>query len=90
MNSNDFGKIFLRFWRSDNKKIALFRDITVALLAVLVVLLFLWTYTGQWFTAPIVAIESGSMEHTNSPFGRLGPIDAGDMVLVQKVYNRKP
>ena len=88
MNSKDFGKIFLRFWRSDNKKIALFRDIAVALLAVLVVLLLLWTYTGQWFTAPIVAIESGSMEHTNSPFGRLGPIDAGDMVLVQKVYNR--
>ena len=88
MNSKDFGKIFLRFWQSDNKKIALFRDIAVALLAVLVVLLLLWTYTGQWFTAPIVAIESGSMEHTNSPFGRLGPIDAGDMVLVQKVYNR--
>ena len=94
MNSKDFGKMFLRFWRSDNKNTALIRDIAVALLAVLVVLLLLWTYTGQWFTAPIVAIESGSMEHTppvfstNPPFGRLGTIDAGDMVLVQKVYTR--
>ena len=94
MNIKDFGKMFLRFWRSDNKKTALIRDIAVALLAVLVVLLLLWTYTGQWFTAPIVAIESGSMEHTppvfstNPPFGRLGTIDAGDMVLVQKVYTR--
>jgi len=88
MNIKDFGKMFLRFWRSDNKNTALIRDIAVALLAVLVVLLLLWTYTGQWFTAPIVAIESGSMEHTNPPFGRLGTIDAGDMVLVQKVYMR--
>ena len=94
MNIIDFRKIFLRFWKSDNKNISLIRDIVVALLAVLVVLLLLWTYTGQWFTAPIVAIESGSMEHTpptfstNPPFGRLGTIDAGDMVLVQKVYTR--
>jgi signal peptidase len=88
MNVKDFKKMFLQFWRSDNGKIALIRDIAVALLAVLIVLLLLWTYTGQWFAAPMVAIESGSMEHPNSPFGRLGTIDAGDMVLVQKVYSR--
>ena len=76
----------LRFWRSDNEKISILRDILIALMAVLIVLLILWTYTGQWFAAPMVAIESGSMEHSNSPFGRLGTIDAGDMVLVQKVY----
>ncbi len=35
----------------------------------------------------MVAIESGSMEHPNNPpFGRVGTIDAGDMVLVQRVY----
>ena len=79
-------KMFLQFWKSDNTKIAFIRDIVVALLAVLIVLLLLWTYTGQWFDAPMVAIESGSMEHPNSPFGRLGTIDAGDMVLVQRVY----
>lgn len=80
---------FLRFWKSDNSTIALIRDILVALLAVLVVLLILWTYTGQWFGAPMVAIESGSMEHPeNAPFGRLGTIDAGDMVLVQDIQTR--
>lgn len=36
----------------------------------------------------MVAIESGSMEHNNAPFGRLGTIDAGDMVLVVKVSSR--
>jgi len=78
---------FLQFWRTDKAKIVFIRDIVVALLAVLIVLLLLWTYTGQWFEAPMVAIESGSMEHPeNPPFGRLGTIDAGDMVLVQRVY----
>ena len=86
-------QLFLRFWRSDNNKIALARDIFVAFLAVFIVLLILWTYTGQWFAAPMVAIESGSMEHVppdypEPPFGRLGTIDAGDMVLVQKVNTR--
>lgn len=79
---------FLRFWRSDNTKISLLRDVLVAFFAVFIVLLLLWTYTGQWFAAPMVAIESGSMEHPNSPFGRLGTIDAGDMVLVQKIHSR--
>jgi signal peptidase len=77
----------LQFLKTDNSKIVFIRDILVALLAVLIVLIFLWTYTGQWFQAPMVAIESGSMEHPdNPPFGRIGTIDAGDMVLVQRVY----
>ena len=60
---------FLRFWKSENSTISLIRDVFVALLAVLIVLLILWTYTGQWFGAPMVAIESGSMEHPeNAPF----------------------
>lgn len=89
MNFKDLKDMFLKFWRSDNEKISLLRDIIVAFLAVFIVLMILWTYTGQWFAAPMVAIESGSMEHPNSPFGRLGTIDAGDMVLVQKVYTKK-
>jgi signal peptidase len=81
--------MFVRFWRSENQKIAILRDVLVALLAVLIVLTGLWAYTGQWFSAPMVAIESGSMEHPiNAPFGRLGTIDAGDMVLVVKVHSR--
>jgi len=87
MNAKDK---FLQFWKTDNSKIVFVRDIVVALIAVLIVLLLLWAYTGQWFAAPMVAIESGSMEHPdNPPFGRIGTIDAGDMVLVQKVYSHK-
>ena len=65
---------FLRFWHSDNEKISIVRDILVALTAVAIVLLLLWSYTGQWFGAPMVAIESGSMMHDNEPFGRFGTI----------------
>jgi signal peptidase len=88
MNFKDFKKLFLRFWRSDNKKISLVRDVVVAIVAVLIILTALWAYTGQWFGAPMVAIESGSMMHANEPFGRLGTIDAGDMVLLVKVNKR--
>ena len=81
-------KKFLGFWRTDNEKISLIRDVAVALLAVLIILTGLWAYTGQWFGAPMVAIESGSMMHLDEPFGRLGTIDAGDMVLLVKVDSR--
>ena len=86
---DDVRKLLYKFLKSKNKNISLIRDIIVALFVVLLVLCLLWSYTGQWFAAPIVAIESGSMEHPeNAPFGRLGTIDAGDMVLVQKVYSK--
>jgi signal peptidase len=88
MSIKDIKKLFLRFWRSDNEKISLLRDIIVALLVVLLILTILWSYTGQWFDAPMVAIESGSMMHRDEPFGRLGTIDAGDMVLLVKVNAR--
>jgi signal peptidase len=81
-------ELFLKFWKSEDNKISIIRDVVVALLAVFIILMILWGYTGQWFAAPMVAIESGSMEHPNPPFGRLGTIDAGDMVLVQKVSKR--
>ena len=76
---------FLKFWRSEDNKISLVRDVFIALILVLIILTALWGYTGQWFGAPMVAIESGSMMHDNEPFGRLGTIDAGDMVLLVKV-----
>ena len=81
-------QMFLRFWRSENEKVSLIRDVSVALFAVLIILMGLWAYTGQWFSAPMVAIESGSMMHENEPFGRLGTIDAGDMVLLVKVNEK--
>jgi signal peptidase I len=93
MNIVKLKELFLRFWKSDNSKISIIRDVLVALLAVFVILMILWGYTGMWFAAPMVAIESGSMEHQPpgypaAPFGRLGTIDAGDMVLVQKISKR--
>ena len=88
MDIKYFKELFLRFWRSDNGRILLLRDVVVALIAVLIILMALWAYTGQWFGAPMVAIESGSMMHENEPFGRLGTIDAGDMVLLVKVNDQ--
>jgi len=79
---------FLKFWRSENSKISLIRDILVALFLVLIIISILWAYTGQWFGTPMVAIESGSMMHLNEPFGRIGTIDAGDMVLLVKVNSK--
>jgi signal peptidase len=79
---------FLKFWRSENSKISLIRDVVIALLLVLIIISALWAYTGQWFGTPMVAIESGSMMHENEPFGRIGTIDAGDMVLLVKVNSK--
>ena len=93
MNYKEFFKKFkekiIRFWRSDDSKISLIRDVVVALFLVLVILTALWAYTGQWFGAPMVAIESGSMMHQEEPFGRYGTINAGDMVLLVKVNELK-
>jgi len=92
MNYKDIPKLiiskFKKFWKSENTKISLLRDIFIALSLVLIILLALWIYTGQWFGAPMVAIESGSMMHPNEPFGRIGTIDAGDMVLLVKVNSK--
>jgi len=88
MNPRSLKKKIIYFWKTDNEKISIVRDILVALILVLILLTALWTYTGQWFGAPMVAIESGSMEHLDSPFGKLGTIDAGDMVLLVKVNGK--
>ena len=47
-----FKTSFLRFWRSENNNVSLARDVIIALLFVFIILLSLWTYTGQWFGAP--------------------------------------
>ncbi|OGS40328.1 MAG: signal peptidase I [Euryarchaeota archaeon RBG_13_31_8] len=79
---------FMKFWRSEDSKISLVRDVLVAFFLVFIILLALWVYTGQWFGAPMVAIESGSMMHPDEPFGRIGTIDAGDMVFLVKVNSK--
>ncbi len=88
MSVDGLRKILVTFWRSDDEKISFIRDIVVAIGVVLVILMLLWGYTGQWFAAPMVAIESGSMMHLDEPFGRIGTIDAGDMVLLVDVDSK--
>src|SRR6056297_3150757 len=85
MNSKTTQDKFTHFLKSEDETISFLRDIVVAVTVVLVILTALWGYTGQWFGAPMVAIESGSMMHLDEPFGRIGTIDAGDMVLLDKV-----
>ncbi len=88
MDIKKLKELFLRFWHSKNGKVSLIRDVLVALFAVFIIIMILWSYTGQWLGTPMVAIESGSMMHANEPYGRLGTIDAGDMVLLVKVTKR--
>jgi len=88
MDFKEFKKMFLRFWHTEDGKLSIVRDVFVAFLLVFILLMALWSYTGQWFSAPMVAIESGSMEHVSPPYGRLGTIDAGDMVFLVKVNTK--
>lgn len=83
-----FKDLFFRFWRSEDSKISIIRDVLVAFVLVFIIIMSLWAYTGQWWGTPMVAIESGSMMHDNEPFGRFGTIDAGDMVLLVKVNTK--
>ncbi len=88
-NFKSLKKLMVCFLKSEDSKISLIRDVFFALLLVLIILLAMWTYTGQWFGTPMVAIESSSMRHLNEPFGRIGTINAGDMVLLVKVNEKK-
>jgi signal peptidase len=73
------------------------RDLLVALLVVGGILLALFLYTGNW--PPPVVVESNSMMHVDAeeynnnfgdtrtedvPYGRVGTIDPGDLVLVKQ------
>jgi signal peptidase len=62
-----------KFWKTDNYWLALLRDILVALLVVAVVISIVFAYTGS--VTPLVAVESGSMEHH---------INIGDVVLTRQ------
>ncbi|MCD6513031.1 MAG: S26 family signal peptidase [Thermoplasmata archaeon] len=64
------------------------RDIVIAVTIVAVILTALWAYTGQFPETPMVVVTSQSMMHPNEPFGRIGTIDPGDLVLVKKVVSR--
>ncbi len=70
------------------KTIMLIREIILAIAIVGIILAALWAYTGQFPHTPMVVVTSSSMMHENEPFGRIGTIDPGDLVLVKKVYSR--
>lgn len=70
------------------KTILFIRDIILSIAVVCIILAALWAYTGQFPHSPMVVVTSGSMMHENSPFGRIGTIDPGDLVLVKKIRGK--
>jgi signal peptidase len=61
--------------------IGLGRDLLLAFIVVLVIMLILYAYCGVW--PPMVVVESSSMQHSDER-SYIGVIDTGDMVFVKK------
>jgi signal peptidase I len=70
---------------SENLWKGLLRDLLVAGLIVLVVLVGIYAYTGIW--PPLVVVESPSMQHSGTE-SYIGVIDTGDMVFQQAAPTR--
>jgi signal peptidase I len=66
------------FWRARD---SLYFEPLVALAIIVVLLVSLFAYTANW--PPVYVVESNSMQH--GPGDHLGDINAGDIVLAQKV-----
>jgi len=66
------------YWRARD---SLFFEPLVALAIIVVLIVSLWAYTQNW--PPVYVVESNSMQH--GPDDHLGLINAGDMVLAQKI-----
>lgn len=78
-----------RFRRATDRY-RLLRDVIGALIIVIVVLGTTTVLTGgKW--PPIVVVESGSMMHpvTETPYGRFGTIDVGDIVVLRDVDDHR-
>jgi signal peptidase I len=74
-----------KFWMTDKYWLGLLRDILVALLVVALVISIVYAWSGS--VTPLVAVESGSMEHnkTTSLLDQNDGIYIGDVVLVKKI-----
>jgi signal peptidase I len=66
------------FWRARD---SLYFGPLVALAIVVVLVASLYAYTGNW--PPVYVVESGSMQHGSNDI--VGLINAGDLVLAQKI-----
>ena len=68
------------------KMLPIFKDVLTAVIVILIIVAVMFAYTGVW--PPMVVIESGSMMHDDSPYGKIGTIDPGDFTFVKKVNSR--
>ena len=68
------------------KIIPIVKDVLTAVIVILIIVSLMFAYTGVW--PPMVVIESGSMMHDDSSYGKIGTIDPGDFTFVKKVNNR--
>lgn len=80
-------------WRSFRRGTDRYRLLTDVLGAILIVALIVGGLAaatgGTW--PPIIVVESGSMMHAlqETPYGRIGTIDVGDMVFLKAVNGRE-
>ena len=71
--------------RLKKSAIGLGRDLFLAFVVVVVIMLILYAYCRVW--PPMVVVESGSMEHSQTR-SYVGVIDTGDMIFVKKINDR--
>lgn len=68
------------------KVLPVVKDVLTAVIVILIIVAAMFAYTGVW--PPMVVIESGSMMHDDSSYGKIGAIDPGDFTFVKKVNGR--
>lgn len=68
------------------KMLPVVKDVLTAVIVILIIVAGMFAYTGVW--PPMVVIESGSMMHDDSPYGKIGTIDPGDFTFVKKINSR--
>jgi signal peptidase len=66
--------------------IGFLKEMAMAALAVALIMVCLYAYSGVW--PPMVVVESGSMQHSETE-SALGIIDTGDMVFVKSTKGHK-
>ena len=63
----------------DPQKYSILKTIIAVPLAILIIFVALFAYSGVW--SPIVVVDSGSMQHNDE--SSIGTIDAGDIVIIK-------